>query len=147
MPTQEKMKWKKKWNQDATNFLSFYNEWLIYEIKIVIINMKTKILSTEVAKRTRINIQICIKIIVAKIQTRSWPKLDRDTLFVSTSKIGEFFLYVEFCNTGYIHPKHEWNIISPSVRNNCPMSFFAFHSALLCLTQIMSIKPVFFRIH
>ena len=43
--------------------------------------MKTKILLTEIAKRTKINIQISIKIIVAKIQTRSLPKLYRNTLF------------------------------------------------------------------
>ena len=33
--------------------------------------MKTEVLLTEIAKRTRINIQISIKIIVAEIQTRS----------------------------------------------------------------------------
>ena len=33
-------------------------------------NMKTKVLLTEIAKGTRINIQISIKIIVAKIRTR-----------------------------------------------------------------------------
>ena len=33
--------------------------------------MKTKVLSTEIAKRTRKNTQISIKIIVAEIQTRS----------------------------------------------------------------------------
>ena len=70
-----------KWNQDAANFLSFYNEWPIYEIKIVIHNMKTKILLTGMAKQTRINIQISIKIIAAKIQTTSWPKLDNSTPF------------------------------------------------------------------
>ena len=43
----------------------------IYEIKIVIDNMKTKVLFIEVAKRTRINIQISIKVIVAKTQKRS----------------------------------------------------------------------------
>ena len=33
--------------------------------------MKTKVLSTEIAKRTRKHTQISIKIIVAEIQTRS----------------------------------------------------------------------------
>ena len=41
--------------------------------------MKTKILLTGMAKQTRINIQISIKIIAAKIQTTSWPKLDNST--------------------------------------------------------------------
>ena len=60
--------------------------------------MKTKILLTEIAKQTRINIQISIKIIVV----RSKQGLDQNStvihIFYSTSKIGEFFLYVEFCN-------------------------------------------------
>ena len=64
--------------------------WMISEIKVVIDDMKTKVLLTEIAKWARINMQISIKIIVAKIHTIAWPKLDRNTLLFSTFKIAEF---------------------------------------------------------
>ena len=42
--------------------------------------MKAKTFSTRVAKRIRRNIQISIKIIIAKMQARSPPKLNANAL-------------------------------------------------------------------
>ena len=123
-----------KWNQVAANFLIFYNEWPIYEIKIVIDNMKTKILLTGMAKRSRINIQISIKIIIAKIETRSWPKLDRNALFF------------QYCHNWWVISvcwTQQYLVNTSKTRIKYYFTIFCFLFSPLCLMGIMSSKPVF----
>ena len=90
--------------------------------------MKTKILLTGMAKQTRINIQISIKIIAAKIQTTSWPKLDNNTPFFVS-----FFCMLNCEILGKYTQNKNKTLFQHWQENTILGHFFAFYLVLLCL--------------